>query len=227
MAHDRGVILDVDGTLIDSNDAHARAWSEAGERLGHEIPFERVRPLIGMGGDRVLPIVAGVEEESEAGQELSAVRRDIFKRRYLPELRAFPGVRRLVERLRDDGFDIVVASSASADDLESLLEVAGVLDLVRSATSADDADESKPSPDIVEEAIGRANVARNQLIMLGDTPYDVEAARRARVPLVAVRCGGWDTEELEGAAAVFDDPADLLDHYESVFLDDGLFDRAG
>ncbi len=226
MAHDRGVILDVDGTLIDSNDAHARAWAEAGERLGYEITFEQVRPLIGMGGDRVLPIVAGVEKESEAGKELTAVRGDLFRRRYLPELKAFPGVRRLVERLRDDGFDIVVASSASSDDLESLLEVAGVLDLVRSATSADDADESKPSPDIVEEAIGKANVARGSLIMLGDTPYDVEAARRARVPLVAVRCGGWDTGDLEGAAAVFDDPADLLDHYESVFLDDTLFDRS-
>lgn len=219
MAHDRGVILDVDGTLIDSNDAHARAWADAGDRLGYDIPFEEVRPLIGMGGDRVMPILTGVESDSEEGQKLSEARSEIFKRRYLPEIQAFPRVRELVERLRDDGFDVVVASSASADDLEDLLEVAGVLDLIRSSTSADDADESKPAPDIVEEAIARANVDRQRLIMIGDTPYDVEAARRARVPLVAVRCGGWDDADLEGAAAVFDDPADLLDHYEDVFLD--------
>lgn len=219
MAHDRGVILDVDGTLIDSNDAHARAWSDAGERLGYHIPFEEVRPLIGMGGDRVMPMLTGVESDSEEGRELSEARSEIFKQRYLPEIQAFPRVRELVERLSDDGFDLVVASSASADDLEDLLQVAGVLDLIRSSTSADDADESKPAPDIVEEAISRANVDRQRLVMIGDTPYDVEAARRARVPLVAVRCGGWDDAELEGAAAVFDDPADLLDHYEDVFLD--------
>lgn len=219
MAHDRGVILDVDGTLIDSNDAHARAWSDAGDRLGYEIPFEKVRPLIGMGGDRVMPILVGLEKDSDEGQELSSVRSDIFKRRYLPEIQAFPRVRDLVIRLREDGFDRVVASSSSADDLDDLLEVAGVSDLVRSATSADDADRSKPAPDIVESAVARANVERQRLIMIGDTPYDVEAARRARVPLVAVRCGGWADPDLEGAAAIFDDPADLLAHYEEVFLD--------
>lgn len=219
MAHDRGVILDVDGTLIDSNDAHARAWSDAGDRLGYDIPFDKVRPLIGMGGDRVMPILVGVESDSEEGQKLSEARGEIFKRRYLPEIQPFPRVRELLERLRDDGFDLVVASSSSADDLEDLLEAAGVLDLIRSATSADDADESKPAPDIVEEAIARANVDRQNLVMIGDTPYDVEAARRARVPLLAVRCGGWDDPDLEGAAGVFDDPADLLDHYERVFLD--------
>lgn len=187
--------------------------------MGYDIPFEKVRPLIGMGGDRVMPILVGLEEDSEEGQELSSVRSDIFKRHYLPEIQAFPRVRDLVKRLRDDGFDRVVASSSSAEDIDDLLEVAGVRDLVRSATSADDADQSKPAPDIVEGAIARANVERQRLIMIGDTPYDVEAARRARVPLVAVRCGGWGDADLEGAVAIFDDPADLLANYEEVFLD--------
>jgi HAD superfamily hydrolase (TIGR01549 family) len=219
MAGDRGVILDVDGTLIDSNDAHARAWSETGDRLGYDISYDKVRPLIGMGGDRVIPLLTGVEADSPEGEEISEVRGEIFRQSYLSGIQAFPRTRELVQRLADDGFDIVVASSASESDLAALLETAGVADLVRSATSAGDADASKPAPDIVEAAIARANVPRDGLLMIGDTPYDVEAARRARVPIVAVRCGGWDSPDLDDAAAIYDDPADLLAHYVDVFLD--------
>ena len=224
MAHDRGVILDVDGTLIDSNDAHARAWVDAGARLGYDIAYEDVRRLIGMGGDRLLPILLELESDSDEGEKLSDVRSEIFTREYLPGIRPFPRVRDLVVRLRDDGFDIVVASSASESDLAALLDRAGVADLIRSATSAGEVEESKPAPDIVEEAISHANVERSHLLMIGDTPYDVEAARRARVPLVAVRCGGWNMPDLEGAAAVYDDPADLLEHYAGIFLDPELFE---
>ena len=226
MPHDRGVILDVDGTLIDSNDAHAEAWAEAGRRLGYDgITYDAVRPLIGMGGDRITRQLAGIDPDSEAGRELSELRSRIFSRHHLPGLEPFPRVRELLERLRDDGFDLVVASSASEDDLSALLDKAGVADLVRSATSASDADDSKPDPEIVEEAVARANVPRENLVMIGDTPYDVEAARRARVPLLAVRTGGWDAEDLEGAAVVRDDIAALLDDYEDLFLGDELYRR--
>ncbi len=218
MAHDRGIILDVDGTLIDSNDAHARAWVEAGEALGFSITYEEVRPLIGMGGDRVTPIVAGVEEGAPEGQRLARTRGDIFRRRHLPGLEPFPGVRDLLQRLDDDGFTLVVASSASEDDLGALLEQAGVADLIGSSTSSDDAEESKPEPDIVEAAISRAGLPRDRLLMVGDTPYDVEAARRARVPIVAVRCGGWKDADLDGAVTVAADPAELLERYEEIFL---------
>ena len=219
MAHDRGIILDVDGTLIDSNDAHARAWVEAGARLGYDIAYDEVRPLIGMGGDRVTPIVAGVEEDSEEGQALAAARGEIFRSRHLRTLEPFPRVRELLQRFRDDGFTLVVASSASEEDLGLLLEQAGVADLVQGATSSGDAEESKPEPDIIEAAISRVRIPRGKLRMIGDTPYDVEAARRARVPIVAVRCGGWGDEDLEGAEAVAADPAELLDRYEGLFLD--------
>ena len=218
MAHDRGIILDVDGTLIDSNDAHARAWVEAGEALGYAIAYDEVRPLIGMGGDRVTPMVAGVEEDSEEGSALAEARGQIFRRRYLPGLEPFPRVRELLQRLRDDGFTLVVASSASEEDLGGLLEKAGVADLMDGATSSDDAEESKPEPDIVEAAISRAGLPRDRLLMIGDTPYDVEAARRARVRIIGVRCGGWGDEDLDGAVAVAADPADLLERYEELFL---------
>lgn len=225
MAHDRGIILDVDGTLIDSNDAHARAWVDAGARLGYDIEYDDVRPLIGMGGDRVTPLVAGVEEDSPEGQELAEARGEIFRRTYLPDLAPFPGVRELLLRLRDDGFKLVVASSASEEDLGLLLEKARVDDLIRSATSSGDAEESKPEPDIVEAAIARARLPRPRLLMVGDTPYDVEAARRARVGIVAVRCGGWDDGDLAGALTTAADPAELLTRYEEVFLAAGRSTR--
>ena len=219
MAHDRGIIFDVDGTLIDSNDAHARAWVDAGEALGYDIAYDEVRPLIGMGGDRVTPIVAGVEEDSPEGEALAKARGEIFRRSYLPDLEPFPGVRDLLQRLTDDGFKVVVASSASEEDLGALLDRAGVADLIRDSTSSDEAEESKPEPDIVDAAVGRAGLPRDRLIMIGDTPYDVEAARRARVPIVAVRCGGWSEDDLDGARTVAADPAELLERYEEIFLD--------
>jgi HAD superfamily hydrolase (TIGR01509 family) len=219
MAHDRGIILDVDGTLIDSNDAHARAWVETGRALGYDIPFHTIRPLIGMGGDKVMPLVAGVEEDTPEGQRIQETRGEIFRSRYLADLQPLPRVRELLTRLRDDGFQLVVASSASDDDLGLLLEQAGVADLIDSATSSGDADESKPEPDIVEAAISRSRHPRERLLMIGDTPYDVEAARRARVPIIAVRSGGWDEPDLEGARAVYDHTGELLERYVEVFLD--------
>lgn len=227
MAHDRGVILDVDGTLIDSNDAHARAWVEAGERLGYEIRYEEIRRLIGMGGDRVTPLVAGVEASSPEGRELAELRGTLFRRHHLPYLAPLPRVRELLLRLRDDGFERVVASSAGADTLGLLLEKAGVADLVDSATSSSEVEASKPDPDIVEAAVGKARADRSRLVMIGDTPYDVEAARRARVPIVGVRSGGWDAAELDGAVAVYDHTGDILDHYETVFLGPDPADGTG
>jgi HAD superfamily hydrolase (TIGR01509 family) len=219
MAHDRGIILDVDGTLIDSNDAHARAWVDAGRALGYDISFDKVRPLIGMGGDKVMPIVAGIEQGTPEGQQIKKARGDIFRSRYLSDLQPLPRVRELLTRLRDDGFQLVVASSASDRDLGLLLEQAGVADLVDSTTSSDDAEESKPEPDIVEAAIARARHPRERLLMIGDTPYDVEAARRARVPIIAVRSGGWDDPDLEGARGVYEHTGELLERYVEIFLE--------
>jgi phosphoglycolate phosphatase-like HAD superfamily hydrolase len=220
MPHDRGVILDVDGTLIDSNDAHAHAWVDAAHACDRDLDFDAIRPLIGMGGDRVLPLLFGLEAGSAEGKALSDARSRIFQRDYLPDIRPFPDVRALVDRLLDDAFDVVVASSAGPDDLSRLLGTAGVADLIRSATSAGDVDDSKPAPDIVESAVGRAHAPREGLVMVGDTPYDVEAARRARVPVIGVRSGGWDEHGgLAGAALVYEDTGDLLAHYLEAFLD--------
>jgi HAD superfamily hydrolase (TIGR01549 family) len=215
MTNIRAVILDIDGTLVDSNDAHAQAWVDAFKDQGYQVPFEKVRPLIGMGGDQLLPKAAGLSKESEEGQRIDQQRAKIFKQRYLPYLKAFPEVPALLERMQAAGFELVVATSAKEDELEKLLKIAGADSLIQAQTSADDADNSKPEPDIVQAALDKMEVGPDQVVMLGDTPYDIEAARRAGVRVIALRCGGWDDQGLKGAIAIYDDPADLLAHFES------------
>ena len=211
----RCVLLDVDGTLVDSNDAHARAWEEAFRAAGFAVPFERVRRMVGMGGDKLIPTATGLHADDPRAKALAERRQEIFQQRYLAAVRPFPRVRELVERLRDGGRCVAVASSAQEDELKPLLEVAGVEELLHATTSSSDAERSKPDPDIVSAALRRLECAARETAMIGDTPYDVEAAARAGVPVIAFRCGGWDDAALRGAVAVYDDPADLLDRWDA------------
>jgi HAD superfamily hydrolase (TIGR01549 family) len=214
----KGVILDIDGTLVDSNDAHAHSWVETLREAGYDVPFGVIRPMIGMGGDKLLPAAAGIEIDSEPGKRLSERRWEIFRKEYLPNLRAFRGSRALARRIKDEGLKLVVASSAGSEELESLLEAAEVADLVEETTSSSDAKESKPDPDIVQTAVRNSGFEPEELVMLGDTPYDVAAATGARVPIIGFLCGGWKAEELTGAVAVYAGPAELLKWYEESLL---------
>jgi HAD superfamily hydrolase (TIGR01509 family) len=209
MPKNGAVILDVDGTLVDSNDAHAKAWVEAFAQFGITVPFDRVRRAIGMGGDKLMPAVAGIEEDSERGQAIGERRGEIFTRDFLPELKPFPCVRELIQRFAAEGFELAVASSAKKDELKQLLKIARVDDLIAVTTSSDDAEESKPAPDILEVALEKVGVKPQDALMLGDTPYDLKAARRAGIPFVGVECGGWTKRELEDALAVYADPEHL------------------
>ena len=209
------VLLDIDGTLIDSNDAHARAWVDAFAEHGYVVPFEQVRPLIGKGGDKLVPELTGLDPESGEAERMSETRSELFLHRELPTLRATRGARALLERMTADGFELVVATSAQANEVQALLERTGVADLIELASSSDDAERSKPDPDIVQAALRMSGSQAAHSAMLGDTPYDVEAAARARVPAVALRCGGWwGDEAFAGAVAVYDDPAELLAKWE-------------
>lgn len=213
MAH-RAVLFDVDGTLVDSNDAHAQAWVQALAEGGRRVEFARVRPLIGMGSDKLLPTLTGIDAESETGRTIVTRRRKIFQHDYLPHLRPTHGAQRLVEWLRDDALAILVATSAHVDEVRELLQIAGVTKLVDLIVSGDDVERSKPDPDIVQAALVNGGFAPHQAIMVGDTPYDIDAANRAGVGLIAVRCGGWWPDEaLAGALAIYDDPDDLVDRY--------------
>jgi phosphoglycolate phosphatase-like HAD superfamily hydrolase len=215
------ILLDIDGTLLDSNDAHARAWVDALAAHGYVVPFDEVRPLIGMGGDKLTPELTGLDPESGEAKRIAETRSEIFSTRELPTLRPTRGARALLEHLAARGFELVVATSAKKDEVSALLRQAGVGDLIEAASSADDADRSKPDPDIVQAALSAVRRPAPHGLMIGDTPYDVVAATRARVPIIAVRCGGWDTASLAGALAVYDDPADLLAHLDDTPLRDG------
>lgn len=206
----RGVLLDLDGTLIDSNDAHAHAWVTALAASGFDIPFLRVRRLIGMGGDKLLPELTQVTKDSPQGQRISDDWERIFARDYQPHLRPFPQVRGLVQRLREAGLRVAIASSSQAAQLDALLPLADIADLLDDTTSSDDAAQSKPDPDIIGAARRKIGLASAETLLLGDTPYDIEAAQQAGVRAVAVRCGGWGGTDLAGALAIYDDPAELL-----------------
>ncbi|MBY0229743.1 MAG: HAD family hydrolase [Gemmataceae bacterium] len=204
------VLLDIDGTLVDSNDAHAHAWLEALSEEGVHPQFADVRRLIGKGGDKLLPEVSGIDAESERGKAISGRRSAIFKSKWLPALKPTPGAKELLQALNACGLRLAVASSAKEDELGPLLRVCGATSLVEARTSSDDADNSKPDPDIVQAALGRLKLPPERVLLLGDTPWDIEAAKKAGVGTVAVRCGGWDDADLKGALAVYADPADLL-----------------
>jgi HAD superfamily hydrolase (TIGR01509 family) len=211
----RAVLLDIDGTLIDSNDAHARAWVGALAEHGYVVEFEQVRPLIGMGGDKLLPRLVGLDAESGEAARIGERRSELF-RRELPSLKPTRGARDLLVTLRAHEMELVVATSADADEVQELLRQAGVADLIEVASSSDDAGESKPSPDIVHAALQKAGRLASQAVMIGDTPYDIEAAERANVPCIALRCGGWWSDDaLSGAIAIYEDPADLVRHFVS------------
>lgn len=212
----RGVLLDIDGTLVLSNDAHAHAWVAAYHDFGYDVPFERVRPLIGMGGDKLMATVTPDLSSGEgAGKQISERRKQIFLTRYAGSLEPAPGARDLLLYLRDHGVQMVAASSAKRDELDALLKAARVDDILRETTTASDVAQSKPSPDIVAVALRKLGLPAGQALMLGDTPYDIESASTCGLGTIAVRCGGTDPARLSGALARYDDPADLLAHIES------------
>ena len=211
----RAVLIDVDGTLIDSNEAHARAWADILRRHGWaDLTWQQVFPLIGMGGDKLLPEITGIDIASPRGKALANERTDHFSTAYAPTIRAFPRVRELFEALRDRGLTRVIATSAGADELGELLDRAGIADLVSRETTSDDAEKSKPDPDIIVAALAKAGVHASEAVMIGDTPYDVAAAKRAGVRVVAVRSGGWGDEQLRAADAIYSGVSEMLDRID-------------
>jgi HAD superfamily hydrolase (TIGR01509 family) len=214
----KGVIFDIDGTLVDSNDAHAQSWVDTFAEAGYDVPFDAVRPLIGMGADKLLPQTIDIRHDSEEAKRLAKRRSEIFRERYLPKLRPFDGSRELVLRIRSDGLKAIVATSAKDEELQGLLKAAKVDDLMEEKATASDAKRSKPDPDIVDAAIDESGLSPNSLVMIGDTPYDIEAAAKADVRTIGFRCGGWTDEALKGAVEIYDGPADLLAHYEASLI---------
>jgi HAD superfamily hydrolase (TIGR01509 family) len=217
----QAAIFDIDGTLIDSVDAHALAWQEAFKYFGKDVPFDQVRAQIGKGGDQLMPVFFTTQELEAFGKELEEYRRQHFRFNYLPTLKPFPRVRELLQRVRSEGQRLVIASSSNREDLNALMHLCDITDLVDDSVSGDDAEESKPEPDIYLAALKKLDgMDPNDVLSVGDSPYDALAASKAGIRSIGVLCGGFLELELRAAGCleVYKDPADLLERYTSSLL---------
>ncbi|MBR0950355.1 HAD family hydrolase [Bradyrhizobium canariense] len=216
----KAAIFDVDGTLIDSVDLHALAWHEALVKFGHDVSFEQARGQIGKGGDKLIPHFLTEDAQRHHGKDLEEWRGRRFKSEYLPLVRPFTAVPDLLKRVRDAGVRIAVGSSAKKDELAEYLDIAGVADLVEITASSEDAEESKPAPDIFEVVLRKLKLEGADAVAIGDTPYDAEAAGKARIRTIGVLCGGFTEQSLRqaGCVEVYPGPASLFACFEHSLL---------
>ena len=217
----RGVLLDVDGTLVDSGYIHAVCWWQALRQDGRDIPTATIHRAIGMGGDRLVPHVLGEDVDDEVVSALTASH-DALYSAYWARLRPLPGARELIRACHDAGLVTVLASSAGATELDVLRAVLDLDDVLDHVTSSDDGDSSKPDPDLVEVALAKGGLRPDEAVFIGDAVWDVHAAAAAGVRCLAVECGGTSEAELReaGAVDVFRDPADLLQRHLTTLVDD-------
>jgi HAD superfamily hydrolase (TIGR01509 family) len=213
----RAAILDIDGTLVDTNYQHALAWYRAFRQSGEVLPIWRIHRAIGMGGDKLIGHLVGDEREREIGDDVRAAEKPLYLD-MIEECEPLEGARDLIDDLKGRGSTVVLASSAKAGELDHYLDLLGVRDVVDAWTSSADVEQTKPSPDLVRAALDKAGT--DDAVMVGDTPWDVEAARGAGVPTIAVLTGGFSEAELReaGAVEVFDSIVALIEGMDATPL---------
>jgi HAD superfamily hydrolase (TIGR01549 family) len=212
----KAVLFDIDGTLLDSVDLHAQSWVRAFAHFGIAADFREVRNHIGEGADRLLPAFLPTGTSKARQKEIEDYRSHLFKTDYLARVRPFPKVQELFERIKKDGVKVALASSCTEEEIVEYEKIAAVSDIVDCETTSDDAQSSKPAPDIFLKAVERVSpIAAHECLVIGDTHFDGEAARKAGIPFIGVLCGGSSERQLRdaGAIAIYKDPADLLIHY--------------
>lgn len=204
-------LLDIDGTLLDSTYHHALAWSRAFASVGQPVPVWRLHRCIGMGGDRLIPAVSSQEVADSLGEELTEAHRRAYDE-LVDETRLLPGAAALLDGLHGAGLEVVLASSSQPQHARHPLELLDADRRTDAWTTSEDAEESKPDPELLETALDRVHGSR--AVMIGDAVWDVRAAAEAGIPTIGLRSGGFGEAELResGAVAVYDDPADLLAH---------------
>ncbi len=215
------VLCDIDGTLVQSNWLHAAAWKDAFAAMGIQVELEEVRRQIGKGGDELVPVFVPWWRRSAVEEPLKAYRKFVFQQDYLQQVKPLPKVREFLLRLEGAGIRLSLASSADKDQLENYKKIALMEDLIEESSSADDAERSKPHPDIFEATLEKLGLPASKVLALGDTPYDAEAAGKAGISTIGVMTGGWSKEELleAGCIEVYTDVAELLERFEeSAFM---------
>ena len=213
----KAVLCDLDGTLLDSNAFHAEAWQRSFAEFGYPASFEEIVKQIGKGGEYLLEKFIPSDKLPAIEKDINAFRKDLFHREYIDRIVPFSDARRLLERMRQQGLRIAVATSGDKGDMEVFKTILKIHDLIEQDTTSDDADKPKPEPDIFQAALESLGVEATEALALGDTPWDVEAAKKAGVSTVAVQSGGWPRKDLEdaGAIAVYVDVADIARNFET------------
>jgi phosphoglycolate phosphatase-like HAD superfamily hydrolase len=208
----QAVIFDIDGTLIDSVDLHALAWHEAFAHFGHDVSFEEARSQIGKGGDNLLPVFLSETDRQDHGEALEAWRGEHFKTHYLSMVRPFAAVPELFHKLVNAGVRLAVGSSAKKDELDIYLDLAGVKNMVDVKVSSEDVDRSKPAPDVFEVTLEKLQVDATEAIVIGDSPYDAQAAEKSGLRTIGFLSGAFTEAALReaGCIAIYPGPASLF-----------------
>lgn len=210
------ILLDIDGTLVDSNDKHTDCWVEAFAHFGKEVAWDDIRGQIGKGGDLLVPDTMNAREMQAFGEKLKEYRGELWKEKYMDGVRPFPGAVEAIRALHERGVKLALASSSNPDEVEYYVELLGVDDLLTGTTSKEDAEFSKPSPEIFRAALERLKSDPARTMAVGDTPYDILAAHRTPVPIAAVLCGGFPRESLTKAEFLFDDVPAMVKELERI-----------
>ena len=211
-------LFDIDGTLIDTNDLHVRCWLEAFAHFGKQFERDVIRHQIGKGGDLLVPDLLNAKEMRTFGEELKKYRTELYKKNYMHDAKPFDGAKQTLETLHARGIRIALASSSNEDEVEYYTQLLGVETLLAGSTSKKDAEHSKPSPEIFRAALERTGADEARTFAVGDTPYDILAAHRIPLPIVAVLSGGFERELLAKSEFLFDDITRIVD--ELIRLDD-------
>jgi HAD superfamily hydrolase (TIGR01509 family) len=220
MSSPRIAVLDVDGTLVDSNYQHALAWYRALRSLGETYPIWRIHRLIGMGGDNLLTELAGADVEARIG-DVARERQGKEVDALLDEIAPLPGARDLLVAIKERGHRLVLASSGQERHVEFALDLLDARDLADGWTTSEDVEETKPAPDLLQVALKKIGEPIDApSLVIGDSVYDVEAAKNAGMPAIVVRSGGFGDDELRdaGAIGIYDTPADLTDALDETDL---------
>jgi HAD superfamily hydrolase (TIGR01509 family) len=212
-------ILDIDGTLVDTNYQHAIAWYRAFRQSGIVLPVWRIHTHIGMGGDQLVAALTDEATDEEKGEDIRTAEKALYMA-MIEEVEPMEGARELIERLKEGGKTVVLASSAKDDEVEHYLDLLDARELADDWTSSGDVERTKPAPDLVRAALDKAGAEPSDSVMVGDTPWDCRAAKRAGVPTVTLMTGGFSDQELRraGAVAVFESIPELLERIDETPL---------
>ncbi len=214
------LLCDIDGTLVESNWLHAESWQRSFAEIGIKVELDTVRRQIGKGGDELIPVFVSWWRQEAVSEPLKAYRKFLFESEYLSQVKPLPRAKEFLERVKAVGIRPALATSASSKDLESYKKLVGMEDLIEEQSSADDTDRAKPHPDIFTATLKKLGLKPGQVLALGDTPYDAEAAGKAGISTIGVESGGWSRSDLleSGCIEVYRDVAELLERFEESAL---------